>query len=239
MKRLATHRNRLILGFLAAFMSACGGGDGNGSTQSGTYDLKAGYANLVTMGLTSAVSFSGNVVADGVTAAFTGSGTYTLTAGASTTFNDAAALSQDETIAGTVTVDGQSQAISSAATNFYATGTYAYLGLTATGEYAVAQAPLTYPDSVVVGSAAVLGTVSVYSDSTMSTPVGSSQVSYAVTSSDVANSLTVTITTQDYDTSNDLLETDVATYTLSSANVLSFVSLASTTSTGNVTITAD
>ncbi len=240
MKRLATHRGVVILGLLATLVTACGGGDGSGSgTQSGTYDLQAGYSNLVTTGFTSNVSLSGTVITDGVSASFTGTGTLTLTAGASTTFNGAAAVAQQETLSATVTSDGQSEPVTTNETNYYGTGTYAYVGQTANGEYAVSQAPLTYPDSVVVGSSAVLGTVSVYSDSTMSTPLGSSQVSYAVTASDVADSLTVTITTQDYDTSNDLLETDVATYTLSSANVLSFVSLASTTPTGNVTVTAD
>ncbi len=238
MKRVATGRSLAILGLIAVVMNACGGGGDGGSLQSGAYDLQTGYANLVTAGLTTAVNLSGTVISDGVSTAFTGTGTFTLAAGASTTFDSAAAVSQQETLSGTVTADGQSAPYTALATNYYAAGTYAYLGEMATGLYAVAQSPLVYPDSVVAGSSAVLGTVDVYSDSTMSTPLGSSKVSYAVTASDVADALTVTITTLEYDTMNNLIETDVATYNLSSGNVLSLVSITSQTQTGNVSITA-
>jgi hypothetical protein len=114
------------------------------------------------------------------------------------------------------------------------------LGQVSTGEYDVAQSPITLPTSVVGGSNAILGTLSRYTDSTLSVPLGTVQFSYAATApADSASPLSVAFTTKIYDANNTLLGTGVTTYTLTSANQLSFVSASAQYSTGDsLTVTS-
>jgi flagellar hook-basal body complex protein FliE len=75
------------------------------------------------------------------------------------------------------------------------------------------------------GSSGTLGTVSDYSDSTMSVSQGTTQVTYAVTAvSGSSSSVMVAITDQVDDTQNNLVETDVTNYNLTNTGVLTFVS---------------
>jgi hypothetical protein len=227
------------LGFFALVVltiTACGGGSGGGHSPASGYDLQAAYGALVTAGATTNVNLSGTVTSEGTSVPFTGTGTLTLTAGAATTFANSSALSQQTTLSGTVSAEGQSEPYSANATNYYAPSTYAYLGETASGEYDVATTPITYPDSVVAGSGGNLGTVSRYTDSSMSTATGTSQLSYAVTAA--GDALSVTFTTQVFDSMNNLLETDTNTYSLSSSNTLSYVSGTGKSSTGSLSVTA-
>jgi hypothetical protein len=187
-KPCGTNRLVALAGMLALTLNACGGGGGGGgSSQSTMYNLQAGYGTLVTDGLTTGVNLSGTVTTNGVSVAFTGTGTLTVAPGAATTFDGASALSQNETLAGTVTADGESAPYSTNATFYYATGTYDLLGettqatATTSGVYAVAPTPIAYPDSIVGGSNGTLGTINTYTDSTMSTLLETSQLTYAAT----------------------------------------------------------
>jgi hypothetical protein len=58
-------------------LSACGGNP-NAATASGTFNLQAGYVNLVNMGLTTNVALSGTVIVNGNSTPFTGTGTLLL-----------------------------------------------------------------------------------------------------------------------------------------------------------------
>ena len=112
------------------------------------------------MGLTTNVALSGNVIVNGNSTPFTGTGTLTFARAVSATFNNSAALAQTETISGTVTAAGQSAPFSSMETDYYASNNGAVLGQSTTNEYDVVQSPFTYPISVVGGSAGNLGTLS-------------------------------------------------------------------------------
>jgi len=231
---------------VAIVMAACGGGggvvggSGNSSSsapQPTTFNLQTGVANMVANGLKANVSLSGSVNVNGVSTSVTGSGMYTQAPSASTTFNGGGALSQVETLSGTVTAAGQSTPYSSNVTYYYATGNSAFLGESNgnSQEFDVAQSPFEYPTMLVSGATGTLGTVSRYSNSTMSVSLGTAQVTY---SAGPGSPLPIAITTKIYNTQNTLTETDVTNYDLSTGNVVSFVSASVQNSSGNLQITA-
>jgi hypothetical protein len=228
-----------VVGCFAIALSACGGRGGAGLAPSPTtYNLQAGYVNLLNTGLTANVALSGTVVVNGNSTPFTGTGTLTLAPAVSATFDNSTALAQTETISGTVTAAGQSVPYSSSVTDYYATGNGAVLGQSAANEYDVVQSPFTYPTSVVGGSNGILGTASRYADSSLGVSLGTTQISYAVMAPvDPGSPVAVSVTDKTYDTQNTLIETDVTTYSLTSDSVLSFISATTQTASGTVTVT--
>jgi hypothetical protein len=191
--------------------------------------------------LSANVALSGSVVVNGTSTSVTGSGTYTLSAGVGGgTFNGTSATTaQTQTLTGTVTAAGQSIPINQSVTDYYATSNSNFLGETATGEYDVAQAPFQFPTSVSGGESGTLGTVLRYSDSTMSTSLGTAQTTYTTTAPTTQNGpLGITITTKSYDTTNTLVETDTTNYTMTTSNVISFVSETAQQTGGTITATA-
>jgi hypothetical protein len=232
-----------VAGILAIALTACGGGGGGGSAApppATTYDLQTGISNLVSKGLTSNVALSGTVIASGQTVSFTGTGTLTLAPSVAATFNNTAAASQTQTISGTVTANGQSRPFGpTSVVDYYASGTNAFLGETGSSEYDVAQTPFTYPTMVVGGSAGTLGTISRYQDSTMSVPLGTTEVTYAVTAPvDPSSPVLVKLTNQIKDALGSVTETDVTSYDLSSAGILTFVSASAQSAAGTLQATA-
>jgi hypothetical protein len=227
--------------FGAIAVSGCGGGGGAGPVSPpATYNLQAGMSALLTQGQTTNVSLSGTAIAAGISTSFTGSGTFTLEAGVAATFDSTAAISQAKSISGTVTVAGQSTPFGVSATDYYASTNDAFLGETSSTEYDVAQSPFTYPTMVVGGSGGVLGTLLRYTDNTQSVPLGTTSISYTATAPvDPGSPESIAITDKVYDTQQNLTETDVYTYTLSAAEVLSFVSASSQTSSGTLQVTAN
>ncbi len=232
--RTVPNRILLLVAVCSSALAACGGGHSGSTPQSTTYDLQAGYGNLITTGLTTTVTLSGTDVVNGTSVTFTGNGTLSYAPATSTIFDNSPALSQMESFTGTVSVAGQSKDLSTSVTDFYAPSTYAFLGESSTtGEYDVAQSPIVYPSSVVGGSSGALGTINRYTDSTMSVTLGTAQLSYTVSAPvDSGSPVLVAITNAIYDTSDTLVETDVSTFSLTTSNELAFVS-ATTQMNGN------
>jgi hypothetical protein len=233
---------------LALVLTACGGGSGNGDLSGGGssgggksqgFNLQTGIANMVSHGLAASVTLSGTVVVNGTSTAVTGSGNYTLSAGAGgATFNGTTGTTtQTQALVGTVTASGQTLQINQSVTDYYATSNNDFLGETSSSEYDVAQAPFQYPTTVSGGESGTLGTLLRYSDSTMSKSLGSAQTTYTTTSTQ-NGPLGVTITTKIYNTTNTLQETDVTNYTLSTSNVITFVSSTAQQTGGTITATA-
>jgi hypothetical protein len=231
---------------IALALNGCGG-SGGGLTSATpppeTFDLQTGISRLVANGQSSNVTLSGTAVdTSGTSEPFTGTGTLTLAPGASATFNGEGALSQAETISGTVTYAGGSQQLSTNVNDYYATGNDAFLGETGTNQYDVAQTAFTYPASVVAGDSGVLGTTNNYTDSSMSTPTGTTQVSYTVTAvaataSDSTPTVMVAITSLFTDTQTNSSETDITNYSLTDGGVLTLVSASYQSSSGSLTVT--
>jgi hypothetical protein len=222
----------------AIIVSACGGGKYNGAPSSANYDLQTGIANMVTNGLSANVALSGTASVNGVSQTFTGSGTFTRPPGVSATFNATLASSQMTTVAGTITVAGQASPYSTSVTDYYASSDAALLGEVSGSVYDVAQAPIAFPTMIVGGSSGTLGTLSRFTDSTMSVSLGTAQVSYsAVAPVDPGGAISVAVTTKVYDTQNTLIETDVTNYAMTSSNVISLSSATAQTQSGMLTVT--
>ena len=227
-----------IAACFAILVSACGGGKYSGAPSSANYDLQTGIANMLTNGLSANVALSGTVNVNGVSQAFTGSGTFTRPPGVSATFNATLTSSQMTTVAGTITVAGQTSPYSTSVTDYYASSDAALLGEVSGSEYDVAQAPIVFPTMIVAGSSETLGTLSRYTNSTMSTSLGTAQVSYSATAPvDPGSPIGVAVTTKIYNTQNTLVETDVTNYTMTSSNVISLSSATAQTQTGMLTVT--
>jgi hypothetical protein len=203
--------------------------------------MQTGVSNMVAHGLAANVSLSGAVNVNGTSVPFTGTGTYTLAPGVSAMFNGAAALSQTETIAGTITAAGQSQPFpSTSVTDYYQTSTSSFLGENDGSEYDVAETPFEYPTTISGASSGTLGTVLRYTDSTQSVSLGTVQVTYQTMAPvDPGSPLGIVLTSKIYDTQNTLLETDTTHYNMTTGNVISFVSASVQNPTeGNLTVTA-
>jgi hypothetical protein len=227
---------------ITATLVACGGSNGGSGGMSpppaATYNLQAGIANMVAMGLTANVSLSGSVTTNGVSTPFTGTGTYTLSKGSSATFNGTAASAQMESLSGTITAAGQSSPLSTSVTNYYATSSSAFLGQDEGTEFDVAQTPFDWPTSITGASGGPLGTVLRYTDKTMSVSIGKADVTYSVLSPvDPGSQIGITLTTKIYDGQTNLVETDTTKYTMTSANVISFAGATAQSSSGSLTVT--
>lgn len=225
---------------LAILISACGGNNAPVSMQpppSANFDLQAGMAKMVTDGLNSNVALSGTVTVSGVSTPFTGSGTFTRTPAVSATFNGTATLSQSTTVSGTVTVAAQSSPYSTSVTDYYASSNSAFLGEVSANEYDVAQTPIVFPTMIMGGSSGTLGTLSRYTDSTMSISIGTAQVSYStLTPVDPASPIGIVVTTKIYDMQNTLIETDVTNYTMTTSNVVSLAGATAQSQSGMLKI---
>jgi hypothetical protein len=221
--------------------SACGGGGYHAPAMpppAANFDLQAGMAEMVTNGLNSNVTLSGTVMVNGVSTAFTGSGTFTRPPAVSVTFNGTAAMSQTTTVSGSIMAAGQTSPYSTSVTDYYASSDSAFLGEVSANEYDVAQSPIVFPTMIMGGSSAMLGTLSRYTDSTMSVSLGMVQVSYStLTPVDTGSPIGIVLTTQIYNAQNALIETDVTNYTMTSSNVISLSGASAQNQTGMLTIT--
>jgi len=224
----------------ALLLSACGGGDGGGTPMSaeGSYNLQAAMTTLLDSGLTQAVKLSGDVIVNGTSNPVTGTGTLTLSPGATGMFNGTAARLQTETVSGTVTAGGQTAPYSVSMMNAYEPTTPAILGASQSTEFDVAQAPIVIP-AMVGTSATMLGTLSRYKDSTLSVALGTEELSVAVTMTpvDPGGPEVVQFTYKIYDTGQTLVETDTYSYNLTQDNVLSFSSAGTQAASGTLTLT--
>lgn len=230
-------------GVLAAlFLSACGGGGGGSSgypapPPQGSYDLQAAMAALVASGLSTNVTLSGTAIVNGTSNSFTGTGTLTLTPGASGMFNGTAAQLQTQSISGSVTVAGQTSPYSTSVMNAYEPSTAAIAGESQSAEFDVAQQPIMIP--MMVGtSVTLLGTLSRYSNSSLSVALGTVQVSVVVKliPVDPGSQEVVQFTYKVFDISQALVETDTVNYNLTENSLLSFNSATTTNASGTLTI---
>jgi hypothetical protein len=230
-------------GILAGLvLSACGGGGSGNSNPTpspqGSYDLQVAMTSLVKSGLSTNVNLSGTAIVNGTSNPFTGTGTLTLSAGVSGMFNGTMAQLQTQSISGTVTVAGQTSPYNSSVVNAYEPATAAIVGESQSTEFDVAQQPIMIP-TVVGTSVTMLGTLSRYSDSTLSVALGTLQVSVAVMliPVDPGSQEVVQFTYKVYNTSQALVETDTVSYNLTENNLLSFNSAATQNTSGKLTVT--
>jgi hypothetical protein len=233
-------RSRLAVSF-TILISACSGGNKPfiaPPPPSDDFNLRAGILEMVDNGLSSNVGLSGTVIVNGVSTAFTGSGTFTRPPGVNATFDSTAAMAQTTTVSGTITAAGQATPYSTDVTDYYASSDGAFLGEVSASEYDVAQTPIEFPTTVMGGSSGTLGTLNRYTNSTMSVSLGTAQLSYFVMAPvDPGSPIGVALTTKIYDTQSNLIETDVTNYTMTSSNVISLSGASAQNQSGMLTIT--
>jgi hypothetical protein len=133
---------------------------------------------------------------------------------------------------------GQSSPYSTSVTDYYASSDGAFLGESSSAEYDVAQTPIEFPDSIVPVNSQTLGTLSRYTDSTMSVSLGTAQFSYSATAPMASGGpIGVALTIKILDTMGNLVETDVTNYSMTSSNVITLSGATGQSPTGTVTIT--
>jgi len=224
----------------AMLLSACGSSgnsNGNPTPSQDTYNLQAAMVALLKSGLSDNVNLSGTAIVNGTSNPFTGTGILTLSPGASGLFNGTMEQLQTESISGTITVAGQTSPYSFSVVNAYEPATAAVVGESQSTEFDVAQSPIMIP-TMVGTSVTMLGTLSRYSDSTLSVALGTVQVSVAVTliPVDPGSQEVVQFTYSVYDTNQALVETDTVSYDLTENNVLSLNSATTQNATGTLTV---
>lgn len=230
-----TRVGALLAAVPALALAGCGGGGGaasNSSPPAGSYDLQSAMAAYVKAASTVAVDLTASVVANGTSIPASGTGTYSAGAAVSGTFNGATALLQTVGISGTVTAAGQTAPYSVTMTDAYDASSGDILGQAQTSEYDTVSAPIVIP-SVVSTTDVVLGSLNRYTDSTQSVALGTIQISVAVSKVpvDPGSPEVVQFTYKIFGMSQNLLETDTYSYSLTEAGVLSFnASTASSTS---------
>ncbi len=224
----------------AAVLAGCG--DGGGMTGRpvpgpGSYNLQAAMKTLLNTGLSVNVRLSGTATANGASTPFTGTGTLSLSPGASGTFNGAAALLQTQMISGTVTIAGQSSPFSASVTNAFDSAGTAFLGQSQSSEVDVAPAPITIPTAVGT-TTMLLGTVSRYTDNTLSAVLGTTQISVFEKNipTDPGSPEIIQFTYTAYDTQQALVQTDTVSYSLSPDSVLTFYGATSQNGSGTLTV---
>lgn len=231
--------------WLTLTLSACGGGGSGGTALApgpAAVNFGAAFASLINNGLSVNVSLSGSVQGN----AISGTGTYALAPSVSAPFdNGAAALSQALSATFNVTAGGQTITVTSSVTDYYQTGSYAFLGEQDNNpppplEFDIALPPLTYPSMVKFGDTAVLGTVMRYQDNTKSSAAGTATVSYLVKAG-AANSdtLIVELINQIYDVNNMLVQTDKTDYAVTASGAISFVSATAQEGADSLVVTAN
>jgi hypothetical protein len=147
-------------------------------------------------------------------------------------------MSQTTTVTGSITAAGQTSPYSTSVTDYYASSDSAFLAEVSADEYDVAQAPISFPTMVLGGSSGTLGTLSRYTNSTMSVSLGTAQVSYStLTPVDPGSPIGIVVTTQIFDTQNTLIETDVTNYAMTSSNVISLAGASGQNQSGTLKIT--
>ena len=218
----------VVASFLLAGLSACGGG-GSAAAPSGP--------------VTSTLSFplqsaENTFVANGVTKTFTVAGTCSGTgsmsvapAATGATFEGAAALSMVQTI--TISFTNCTPAsIASTATSYF-NSSYVQLGLNGS-VYGVFLTPPTIPTSVTVGGTGIVGTLTLYTDSTKATGSGRQDLSYVI-EPDTSTTAIVNKIIKTYNAAGTLIQTAQARARIAMVGATTPISLDTQAANGSTT----
>ena len=203
---------------LSILLAACGGGGGD-STPAGptvtSFPLAAGYQARVTSGATDTATISGDC---------SGNATLSASGTSAATFETVNGFSATSTI--TQNLVGCTPASSAVTSVTYFNATFTPIGSSTPGtEYAkFTTAPQALPSSVSVGSTAVFGTLTLYSDSTKTTITGTRELSYVV-QADSSNTAIVVFITRSFNTSSQLTFTQQTRYRIAANGTLTLVSI--------------
>ncbi len=188
--RIFLSGSSLIL--LATLVTGCGGGGGDGGTPVGpssgntstsptTFPLQKAYANLNANGYGKTVNVTGTATVNGLAVPVTGNLQINQSpAITNATFNGQPADEIATSISGLITADGQSISVSTTTDNFYSTSGQP-LGAESNSGFCVTDSYTALPTTINIGQTGTVATFTCYSDSTMSTLLGTSTTTYAIT----------------------------------------------------------
>ena len=218
--------------FFVALLSACGGGGGGTTAASGpitstlSFPLQSAYSAFVAAGVTKSFAISGTC---------TGSANLTQSAasGGATFEGISGRLSAVRTM--TINLSNCTPASIASTSTVYFDTNYVPLGNNTVGtNYAVFLTPPSIPTSVTVGGTGILGTSTLYTDSTKTVPAGRVDVSYVV-EADTASTAIVNIIGRNYNASNVLTATEQDRYRSAATGPLTFVSIDTQAANGSTT----
>lgn len=203
---------------LSALISACGGGGGGGTPAASvaapstlTFPIQTGIRALTANGLSKNFTVSGSC---------TGSGTRTSSAATTpATFESIVGFSSTTTL--TINAVAPCTSIAQTSTS-YVDSNYVATGFNSIGvNYGVYLIAPSYPSSVTVGSTGVIGTETLYTNSSKSVPNGTSSSSYVVTADPASSSTAiVNLITKGYSVSSTLQFTEQDYYRVDALGTL-------------------
>ncbi len=219
-RKLATGAQALVLGCgVAVVLAACGGGGGGSSSPATppsiiSFPLATANMGLTKNGYSYTANITGTEVISGVSYAVTGTESVTDAPAISATFNGQPALLNTYSAVTNLTasISTVSGVVSTSTSSTYteqdysSTTNYLPLGYASPGVYAVVQGAPTMPATVQVGDTGLLANVNIYSDSTKSILIGTSQTTYLVEPDTTVNTAIFNITTKTYDASHTLID---------------------------------
>ena len=211
----------LAVAISTAFLAACGGGGGGGTAAAPvastlSFPLQTGYRTLIANGLTKSFTVSGTC---------TGSGTKSSSpANTAATFEGVAGLSATSTLTMSLAGTGCTPSVAQSSTGYFDTN-YIPLGFNSVGvNYGVYLTGITIPASVTVGGTAILGTETLYTNSTKTTGNGRIDSIYVV-EADTASTAIVNLIAKIYDASGTLTATEQDRYRMTSTGTLTPISI--------------
>ena len=209
--------------FLVALLSACGGGGGGGAvvasgpvTSTLSFPLQSALSAYVAAGASKSFTISG-------TCSGSASLTQAAASGGATFEGVSGRLSAVRTF--TINFTNCTPSSSASTSTLYYDTNYVPLGSSTVGtNYGVYLTPPTVLPSVMVGSTGIIGTQTLYTDSTKAVAAGRTDVSYVV-EADTANTAIVNLIGKVYNASGVLTATGQDRYRIGSTGAPTLISI--------------
>lgn len=220
---LATRKYGVIsLVLFIALLTGCSGGGGGGAaapagpvTSTLSFPLQTAYKTLVANGLTKSFTVSGTC---------SGSGSRTIApATTAATFEGVAGFSAVTTI--NISLTNCTPATTAQTSTNYCDNNYVPLGFNSVGvNYGVFLTPPTIPASVTVGGTGVVGTLTLYTNSTKATGNGRIDQSYVI-EADTSTTAIVNLIAKLYNAAGTLTATEQGRHRITATGALTPVSV--------------
>ena len=212
-----TNIKLIAVALSTTLLVACGGGGGGNSgpvVSTLSFPLQTGYRAIIANGMSKTFTISG-------TCTGTGSRT-TAAANTAATFEGSAAFSSVSTLI--MTVASPCSSIAQSYTS-YVDSNYVPVGMNSVGvNYGVYLTAPVIPTSVKVGDTGIIGTETLYTNSTKTVGNGTATSSYVVTA-DTANTAFINLISKDYNSSSTLIATEQDIYRIDSLGTLTPISV--------------
>lgn len=215
------YSNILTVALSAAFLTACGGGGGDTSATGGavssslSFPIQSAYKAIVASGLSKSFTVSGTC---------SGSGNKSSSpATTAATFEGITGFSATSTL--TISYTNCTPTSIAQTSTAYFDSNYVPTGFSSSGvNYGVYLTPLAIPSSATVGGTGVLGTETLYTNSTKATLNGSIVQSYVI-EPDTSTTAIVNLIAKIYNASGTLTATEQDRYRITSAGTLTPTSI--------------